>query len=82
MIRSVNGKWREVKTDGYRATVKRAVELAKRTGKSYFIYRDYDEYRTREQWQMISESHYHECFALPETWVKAFVGPSGVIETY
>ena len=77
-----NGKRITPTQDGYRAAVKHAIDTAKRTGKSYFVYCDFDEYHVRQQWQIISESHYHECFALPETWVKAFVGPTGVIETY
>ena len=82
MLRSVNGKWKQVDTNTYRATVKRAIETAKRTGKAYFVYRDCDEYRTREQWQIISESMYYECFALPESCVKAFVDQTGIIESY
>ena len=70
------------KQDTYQAALKYALETARQTGRSYFVYQDFDEYQTRKQWKIISEAMYHECFCLPENWVAAFIGPTGIIETY
>jgi len=62
--------------------IKHAIEQAKKTGKNYFVFEDRDEYGSGRHYDYTSESFYHESYMIPEAWVKAFVGPEGVIETY
>jgi hypothetical protein len=66
----------------YREIERHAIAEAKRTGQNYFIYEDRDEYGPGKHWAFQSERMYREVEIIPESWVKAYVGPDGVIETY
>lgn len=82
MLRSVNGKWRQVNTNTYKNAVARAVKAAQGGNQNYFVYQDREDYGNGFRWEIIGERFYYEAFALPESWVKAYVGADGVIESY
>ena len=82
MLKSVNGKWRKVNTNTYTNAIQRAKNAAQASGQNYFVYQDKEDYGSGFRWEIIGERFYYEAFCLPESWVKAYVGADGVIESY